>query len=384
MEDNQTKSTLGRSILWLVVLAVIIVGGFALSKQKESEAIKIGVLSILSGDGAAWGESAKKGFDLAAEEYNNQAVRSGERRIDLVYENTNGETKLAVTGYKKLVKIDKVFAVLGPLFQTEVAAIAPLVEKDALPVITPSYAPIQNRQNPRNPLMVWMDPTIEASRMAQYVFSQGVHRIAVLGTKDSWENEVSDAFASAFTEIGGSITAKEIVQADVNDVKLSITKLISGKPEAVFLGTYYQFINGLKTLKDFQYKGKIYGIEVDSYLAGETKPRSDGLEFIAPDFYTSEFMEKFQNRYGEKPGIPAGQAYDAANILFSFIRKEKTADTIISEMREMRSYDGVSGLIEFTDDNKTLFPTTLFVVQDGTVKKSAQQDETAPATKSSQ
>ena len=60
MEDNQTKSTLGRSILWLVVLAVIIVGGFALSKQKESEAIKIGVLSILSGDGAAWGESAKK------------------------------------------------------------------------------------------------------------------------------------------------------------------------------------------------------------------------------------------------------------------------------------------------------------------------------------
>ena len=330
MEDNQTKSTLGRSILWLVVLAVIIVGGFALSKQKESEAIKIGVLAILSGDGAAWGESAKKGFDLAVEEYNNQAVQSGDRRIDLVYENTNGETKLAVTGYEKLVKIDKVFAVLGPLFQTEVAAIAPLVEKDALPVITPSYAPIQNRQNPRNPLMVWMDPTIEANRMAQYVFSQGVRRIAVLGTKDSWENEVSEAFASAFTEIGGSIIAKEIVQADVNDVKLSITKLISGRPEAVFLGTYYQFINGLKTLKDFQYKGKIYGIEVDCYLAGETKPRSDGLEFIAPDFYTSEFMEKFQNRYGEKPGIPAGQAYDAANILFSLTRKEKTADAIIN------------------------------------------------------
>lgn len=377
--DTQQKSNIGRNILWLVVLLVIIAGGFALSKQKETEAIKIGVLSILSGDGAAWGESAKKGFDLATEEYNAQAVQFGNRRIDLVYENTNGETKLAVTGYKKLVNIDQVFAVLGPLFQTEVAAIAPLVAEDNLPVITPSYAPIQNRQNPRNPLMVWMDPTIEAKKMAQYVFSQGIRSVAVLGTKDSWENEVSEAFASAFAEIGGSITAKEMAQVDVNDVKLNITKLVVGKPEAVFLGTYYQFINALKTLKDFQYKGKIYGIEVDSYLAGETKPRSNGIEFIAPDFYTSDFMEKFQDRYGEKPGIPAGQAYDAANILFSLIVKEKTADGIIGEMREIKSFSGVSGSIEFTDDNKTLFPTAIFIVQDGTVKK-LEQDETATTT----
>ncbi|MEK7170325.1 MAG: penicillin-binding protein activator, partial [Patescibacteria group bacterium] len=251
------------------------------------------------------------------------------------------------------------------------------------PVITPSYAPIQNRQNPRNPLMVWMDPTIEAKRMAEYVFSQGVRSVAVLGTKDSWENEVSEAFASAFAEIGGSITAKEIVQTDVSDVKADITKLVVGKkPEAVFLGTYYQFINALKTLKDFQYKGKIYGIEVDSYLAVETKPRSDGIEFIAPDFYTSDFMEKFQNRYGEKPGIPAGQAYDAANILFSLIAKEKTADGIISEMRKVKSYNGVSGSIEFTQDNKTLFPTAIFVVKDGTVKK-LEQGKTATTTKTS-
>ena len=34
--DAQSQSTLGRSILWLVVLALIVVGGFAIGKQKET------------------------------------------------------------------------------------------------------------------------------------------------------------------------------------------------------------------------------------------------------------------------------------------------------------------------------------------------------------
>jgi len=46
---------------------------------------------------------------------------------------------------------------------------------------------------------------------------------------------------------------------------------IKNKPQAIFLGTYYQFLNLTKVLKEFGYEGKLYSIEIDEYLANESK-----------------------------------------------------------------------------------------------------------------
>lgn len=47
--DTQSKPNIGRSILWLVVLALLVAGGFAWSRQRPSETIKIGVIAPLTG-----------------------------------------------------------------------------------------------------------------------------------------------------------------------------------------------------------------------------------------------------------------------------------------------------------------------------------------------
>lgn len=254
-------------LVGIAITAVVLWGGLAAYRNREASVpgtIKIGVLYIASGDGAAWGESAKRGIDLAIEEFR---AGSREMEVEVVYEDTGGEAKRAVSAYQKLVNVDQADVILGPLFQTEVAVVAPLVVQGTIPVIAPSYAPIKNRPDPRNPLLIWMDATVEAQRMAEYVYTQGIRRIGILGTKDPWENEVSDAFAEKLTSLGGTVVAREIIQQDSADTKLPITKIVNAKPDALFLGTYYQFVSGLKTAKDMRFNGKIYGIEVDSYLA---------------------------------------------------------------------------------------------------------------------
>lgn len=336
------------------------------NSQSTPDNIKIGVLGIASGDGAAWGESARRGINLAVEEFKKENSMIA---IEVVYEDTGGDPKRAVTSYQKLISIDRADVIIGPLFQSEVAAIAPLVAKDGVPVVALSYAPLQNRPNLRNPLVIWMDATIEAQRIAEYVYDQGARTAGVLGTKDNWENEVSNAFADKFQSLGGTIFNKEIVQSDSVDTKLPITRILSQKPEAIFLGTYYQFVSGLKTLKNLRFPGKVYSIEVDSYLADQTKAYSSGLRFIGPDFYVGDFMNKFEARFGQKPGIPAGQSYDVANILLSFIRKSRNAQDILQMMRDFKEYKGVSGTITVTDDNKVLFPTAIFEIQNGQVVK---------------
>lgn len=355
----------------IIVIAVALFFFRGRWSPQNNESIKIGAMLVLSGDGAAWGENARKSIDLAVQEVNEVGGING-RKIAIIYEDTEGDAKKAVSAYQKLFSLDHVDAIIGPLFQTEVGAVAPLIAKEGVPVVAPSYANLVSRPVSYNPLLIWMDATVEAERMADYIYKQGMRIVSVVGTKDAWESEVSNAFVARFTSLGGRIVFKELVQSDVRDVRLTITKAVKSNPDAIFLGTYFQFIPSLKRIHELVYKGKLYSIEVDAYLAGETKGISDGLQFIAPDFYTSEFQNKFQKKYAENAGIPAGQTYDAMNILISLLKNNSTREAMLLAMSHFQSYNGVSGKIEVTPDKHTLLPTAIFELRGGNISKVSQ------------
>ncbi|MBU4369580.1 penicillin-binding protein activator [Candidatus Parcubacteria bacterium] len=360
-----------KTILWIVII-LIIIGGiwYGVSKKPvaEKEVIKIGAMLMLSGEGAAWGQASQRGIELAVNEVNENSGING-KKIKMIYEDTQGRAPNAVSAYEKLTKIDKVRAIIGPLLQTEVSAIAPLTDKDKFPVIAPSYTPIVNRPNPRNPLLIWLDPTIEAEQMAEYVYNQGVRTISVLGTQDSWEKEVSTAFANKFESLDGAIYFKDLLKIDETDVKTVILKTIKDDPDAVFLGTYFQFLNLTRVLNEFGYQGELYSIEVDEYLANESKSFTSGLQFISSDLYRESFRIKYEEIYKEKSNIPAGQSYDAMNILISFLRDDPTQEDLLNTFESFKKYEGVSGVITITEDNKTIIPTAIYELENGAIKK---------------
>jgi branched-chain amino acid transport system substrate-binding protein len=357
--------------IWIAIaiFVVIFIGWRVYEGRQQGDTIKIGALLSLSGNGAAWGQNAQKAIALATEEINSRGGIHG-KQIQMIYEDTAGDAKQAVSAYQELVSVDHATAILGPLTQTETASIVPLINQDNIPVLAPAFAPLQNRINLKNPLMVWMDPSTEAARMAQYVFDQGMRKVGVVGTLDSWENTVSTAFAQKFQALGGTITKEEIVQPDVADVKLPITEIVATRPQAIFLGTYYQFVHATKSLHDLGYQGKQYSIEVDDYLAGQVYGWTQGLQFIAPDFYINDFVTAFKDKYGVAPGMPAGQSFDATNILFSFLSQSENRNDILRMMENFHQYNGVSGELQITSDGRTLLPMALFKIEaSGTIQR---------------
>jgi len=350
-----------------IIIVVIIIAGvwYRIEKNSiEEEVIKIGAILPLTGEAAAWGQASQRGIELAVGETN-----KNNKKIEMVYEDSQGSASNAVSAYEKLTKINKVDAIIGPLLQMEVSAIAPLADRDKFPVITPSYTPISNRSDPRNPLLIWLDATVEAENIASYVYDQGISTVSVLGTQDSWEKEVSMAFANKFESLGGEVSFIDLLKIDEMDVKTSATMAIKNKPDAIFLGTYYQFLNLIRVFKELGYQGKLYSIEVDEYLANESKGFSSGLQFISSGSYKEEFKKKFEEVYRIKSNIPAGQSYDAMNILISFLIKNPTQDNLLNSFRMFEKYDGVSGIITMTDDNRTIIPTAIYELNNGTIKK---------------
>jgi len=361
-----------KKLIWTIIIVVILIAIIlSLNNKNVSQPngpIKIAALLSLTGDASAYGQNAQRGIQLAVDEFNQKGGVDG-RQVDMIYEDTAGDPKKTLSAYQLVTTVDHVTAVLGPLNQNELSAVIPLIDRDQMPVISPDYVPVQNRVNIHDPILVWMDAQIEAERMARYVFDQGIRKVAVIGSQDNWESTVSNGFADAFSVLGGTITDREIVLPDSADMKLPVTKALASSPEAVFIGTYYQFVNSTKTIHDLGYGGKLFGIEVDNYLAQQTAGWVENLEFIGPDYYSSAFTQDFQKRFAILPGLYAGQSYDAANILFSFLTKDATQEGIVEQMNDFKSYQGVSGSLEINADGRTTLPTALFELQNGKVSR---------------
>lgn len=359
------------AIIFIVLLALLLIlnkdflTGMTIAQQDDT--IKIGAMLLLSGEGASWGQASQRAIDMAVEQANDNGGVNG-KNIKVIYEDTHGKSSDAISAYNKLKDIDKVIAIIGPNMETEMSAIAPLAARDNLPVIAPSYAPIENRPNPKNPLMIWLDPTIESQTMAGYVYMQNITSISILGTQDSWEKEVSLAFSKKFIDLGGNVLFFELIQYDDDSVKTAVAKSIEKNPHAVYLGTYYQFLNYGKALKELGYQGKIYSIEVDEYLADQGKDFDNDLEFISPDLYIEDFRDRYVEKYGEPSNIPAGQSYDATNILISFLRNDSSREGILSQMMDFQGYEGVSGMIRIIG-NTTVMPLSIYRIQDGKIIK---------------
>jgi len=354
-------------IVIIIVLLIIISNSYS---KSNNETIKIGGMFVLSGDAASWGNASQNAVNLAVSEVNNNGGING-KTVEIIYEDTKANAQDALSIYIKFRDIDKVTAIIGPNLQSELGVIAPILEKDKIPIIAPSYLSTENRVVDGNPLLIWQDPSFESGKLAEYVYNSGIKTISILGTEDAWEKEVSIAFKNKFEELGGNVLYFELVNPNEIDLSTPILKATSKNPEGIFIGSYFVFLNSTKKLSENNYKGKLYSIEVDDYLASESKMYTNNLLFISPDLYSGDFTEKYFDTYGTKATIPAGQAYDSAKILFSILEKTTNKSEIITEFSKLKEYNGVSGKIIFKD-NKTLMPLAIYKIVDGNIDKIEQ------------
>ncbi len=357
-------------IVGIILAIAIIIGitstGFLILKEKDNN-LKIGAMLYLTGEGSSLGEASYNGIELAIKEINEKGGING-RQIKIIYQDTKGDSKEAISIYNKFKDIDKVTAIIGPNFQSEMSALVPLIEKDNFPIIAPSYVSKENRVNFSNPLLIWQDPSLEAEKFAEYIFNNNIKKIAIIGTLDSWEKEVSTVFRDKFLELGGEVSYFELVLPDTQNMSISVLKATSNNPDAVFIGSYYVFLETVKKIYESNYSGEVFSIEIDDYLASESKYYSNNLIFISPDFYSNEFVQKYFEEYNIQASIPAGQAYDSTKILLSILEKTNDREKIIYEFSKIEKYTGVSGEIIFKD-GKTELPLAIFKINNGKIEK---------------
>ncbi len=117
----------------LAVRAVLVLFAVALwAGAAAAETIRIGYLGPLTGIFAQAGKDMLDGLKMALEQVNYQA---GGRKIELIEEDTEGNSATAIAKYRKLVDHDKIHVMTGILLVNVGNSLVPLIERDRLPTL---------------------------------------------------------------------------------------------------------------------------------------------------------------------------------------------------------------------------------------------------------
>lgn len=119
----------------LVFIATLII--FLGCKQNKEDKIQIGVILPLSGSMANYGKSIKGALNAMEYVLNEERVKKGYPKLELIFEDNKLEVKEGINAINKLIKNDKVSSIIGPFSSSITLGVAPITEKNKTVLITP-------------------------------------------------------------------------------------------------------------------------------------------------------------------------------------------------------------------------------------------------------
>ncbi len=364
----------------VVMLAMILVAGiFATGcapQQKKTGEMTVGVILPLTGELASYGEPMKKGIDLALEKINAEEGKNG-NKFNLVYVDSQADTKIAVSGLQKLISVNGAQYVIGDVSSSTTLAMVPIAEQNKVFLLSPGAAapklkgisPFFARNYPSS-----TDESIASAEFIKHRLKK--EKVAVVYVTNEYGLGLAEMFEKKFNELGGQITMKEPYKFEESDFRTIIAKLREAKPEVIYLAGNQKEMG--KFMKQFGEAGisstivsNISFLEPDCInVAGKA---ADGtivpiINYKPEDPSTKsahEFGVSYKAKFGEYPSFAVALGYDAMMLMAKAVKEGGSdAKKGASAIRNLKSFDGALGALSFTDGDVSV-PVGFKIVKNG-------------------
>jgi branched-chain amino acid transport system substrate-binding protein len=359
---------------WLVkiivlVLVIIFVGlAFGMTRPVANKSVKVGVILPLTGAAADYGQATKKGIILAVA----KTLKNDNINLEVIYEDSQADPKLAVSAMKKLVNIDKVKYVIG-FTSGETLAICSIADTNKVillgtatsPDITTKCGDYTFRNSPSD--------TYQGKVLADKVFAMGYKNVAIFYINNDYGVGLKDKFIKDFE---GTITNVESHKPNDTDFRTQLMKIKANNPEAVVLISH--LAEGSIILKQQVELGlakPVFSSESlkDSAVFKLSKLSLERLyisfisQYEGPEF--KEYKDSYTKAYGSEFGIYSDYQYDNILTIVNALKICKDGSDIECVKKEIYRTNiiGATGRINFDSNgdrvDKDYF---LYKVQDNT------------------
>lgn len=335
---------------------------------------KIGVISIITGQGAAYGEAITNGIKLARDEVN----AKGEVLIDLKIEDSSGKQEQALAAAQKLINSEKVVAIIGPTLSNEMFVAGPEANASGVPIMGTSNTAKGIPQIGKFVFRNSMPETqaIPAS-VGMAVKKYNIKKVALLyGNDDAFTKSGFDTMKEVSEKLKLTIVTIQEFQKGQADYKAQLTKIASLKPDAVFCSALYN--EGGVILAQARKMGlKVPFVGGNGFNSPKVieiaKEAAEGLIVATPWFgekndpKVKAFVAKYEKAYGKKPDQFAAQAYDAFYIMTNALKAAGTADRmkLRDSLAATRNFQGVLGIFSFDAERDVVMTPSVLIVKGG-------------------
>ena len=201
---------------WMLVLALVAAVGLVIAAcggddEPDAEPLKIGYLGDFSGPIAEFGPVIQTGVELAIEHINAAGGVLGQP-VELVTGDTRVDTVQGVEEARRLVDVEGVHAIVGPLSSTVTIAVAESVTGPAgVPTVSPSATSpsITVADDSGYLFRSTISDAAQGVVLADLASDEGYDNVAVLFRNDAYGQGLADAFEAAFD---GTVTSASIEQ----------------------------------------------------------------------------------------------------------------------------------------------------------------------------
>lgn len=341
--------------------------------------VKIGALFSVTGPASPLGEPERNTAVMMVDEINKAGGIKG-RKLELIVYDTQGDATKAVQAVNKLIKDDKVVAIIGPSTTGDSMAIIPVVEKSQIPLVSCAAG-----VKITDPVKKWVFKTAQndvlaVMRIYKNLQKQKISRVAILTVSDGFGSSGREQLKLQAKEFDIRIISDETYGPKDTDMTVQLTKIRNSAAQAIICwGTNPGPALVARNAKQLGIKLPLYmshGVSSKKFidLAGEAAEGimlPSGKVIVADQLPDSDLQKKtllnYVNKYRVKYKVEGdhfgGHAYDAIMLIKNAMEKGGfTPAAIRDQLEKTKKFAGIGGTFSFSAQDHAGLTSDAFVL----------------------
>jgi branched-chain amino acid transport system substrate-binding protein len=284
------------------------------------------------------------------------ALEDIDKNIELIYEDDMCLGNEATKAVEKLIQINKVDYILGPLCNVASLATENQFVNNEVISLTLGMPNNQIANMGRYHFSFLPEIEIMMKELANYIYKNTENRkLAILYLNDNYGYENYKHFSKYFAELGGEITITETFEKSDTVTRTQLTKIKNKDSDAVLLAAYGpHLINAIKEMRELNINLSIFGIQAfeTPVILTEIPELAEGIVYPTPTDKkipesAKDYARRYALTYGTSADVYSANAFDSLKILVSAITKcgNQNNNCIIEELNKVKDYNGANGIL---------------------------------------
>ena len=354
--------------LLIVIGAVVLIGIVSLlayraqNKSASDNVVRIGAILPLSGAASFYGESGRRGIELAIELFK-QKHPDVEIKAEIL--DDKGGMREGLSAANQLKSLGCSY-VVGPMMSGVALAVAAAHKNESdFVLVLPTATTPTLRGFADNVFRTCVSDDSEGGAVADYVYRafDAKVNVAVLHLNNEYGLGVATAFVSRLKRFEVQPSIIEAYDAQDSDVRVKLLKVLSKKPTGIFLVGQKEQRIVVKQLRELGFNGKIFGTTMFE------DPELLSMKEMVGAVYSSRvlrngkdgssahpFYALYENRYRDGANYYAASCFDSATCALNFalesIQRQDVSRVKIPGM--ILIDDGATGSLQFDDKHDVM------------------------------